>query len=176
MACSNRPSTSSFGTKSPRFIISANCLPLSVPAVTSARNKSPVLKWLNLYFSTIFSHWVPLPLPGPPKIQMIGTGLGAWKRKKCEIQSNPCPCFSSNQADENAFFSTPLLEDVCSLMSVNLLLIVRHCACFLMSFAFDLHSTHSIVYNKLATIPVAVLWSLLAPLFFDDTKITGIFI
>lgn len=59
-------------------MISDNSLPLSVPAVTSALNKSPVLKWLKPNFSTILAHCVPLPLPGPPKIQMIGTSLLAY--------------------------------------------------------------------------------------------------
>lgn len=72
IALCNKSKTSWFGTRSPRFIISANSLPLSVPDATSARNKSPVLKWLKPYFSTILAHCVPFPLPGPPKIQIIG--------------------------------------------------------------------------------------------------------
>ena len=31
----------------------------------------PEERWVNPYFSTILSHWVPLPLPGPPQTKMI---------------------------------------------------------------------------------------------------------
>mmetsp|Transcript_75238 Transcript_75238/g.151258 ORF Transcript_75238/g.151258 Transcript_75238/m.151258 type:complete len:306 (-) Transcript_75238:95-1012(-) len=34
--------------------------------VTSARSRSPALKWQNPNASTSLAHWVPLPLPGPP--------------------------------------------------------------------------------------------------------------
>lgn len=73
IAFRSKSKTSSFGTRSPRFMISDSSFPLSVPAPTSALNKSPVLKWLKPNFSTILAHCVPFPLPGPPKIHMIGT-------------------------------------------------------------------------------------------------------
>ena len=42
-------------------------LPRADPDATSARNKSPDDKWVKPYLATIFSHCVPLPLPGPPR-------------------------------------------------------------------------------------------------------------
>lgn len=45
--------------------------PVSVPAFTSARSKSPADRCVSLYLATILEHCVPLPLPGPPKTKMI---------------------------------------------------------------------------------------------------------
>ena len=47
-------------------MISVSFLPLSDPDDTSALKRSPLDKCVKPYFSTILSHWVPLPLPGPP--------------------------------------------------------------------------------------------------------------
>ena len=40
--------------------------PLGDLEATSSRSKSPDDKWVKPYLSTIRSHWVPFPLPGPP--------------------------------------------------------------------------------------------------------------
>lgn len=40
---------------------------------TSFLNKSPDDRCVNPYLATILSHWVPLPDPGPPNTQNIGT-------------------------------------------------------------------------------------------------------
>lgn len=57
------------GTNCPSFMIESIFKPISEPFATSARNKSPADKWQKPNFSTIFAHWVPLPLPGPPEIK-----------------------------------------------------------------------------------------------------------
>ena len=54
------------GTRSPFAMIAFISSALSDPELTSALNKSPVDKWQKPYFSTIFAHCVPFPLPGPP--------------------------------------------------------------------------------------------------------------
>uniref|UniRef100_A0A6B0UQ15 Putative secreted protein n=1 Tax=Ixodes ricinus TaxID=34613 RepID=A0A6B0UQ15_IXORI len=65
--------TTSKGTRSPFFMISLISLPLSVPACTSSRRRSPDEMCVKSYFFTIFMHWVPLPDPGPPKTNTTGT-------------------------------------------------------------------------------------------------------
>lgn len=55
----------------------------SEPVFTSARSRSPVERWVNPYLAMIFSHCVPLPEPGPPRIHTIGffeESTGAWKK------------------------------------------------------------------------------------------------
>lgn len=58
------------GTSSPFSIISTKFFPLGDPDLTSALRRSPVDRWVKPYFWTIFSHCVPFPEPGPPKIQI----------------------------------------------------------------------------------------------------------
>ena len=47
-------------------MMAVSSLPRSEPDATSSRSRSPDDRWVKPYFSTIFSHCVPLPLPGPP--------------------------------------------------------------------------------------------------------------
>lgn len=58
------------GTNFPSFIIAVSSWPLSDPLATSSRKRSPVEMWVNPYFWTILSHWVPFPHPGPPDNRM----------------------------------------------------------------------------------------------------------
>jgi len=46
--------------------------PFSEPDAISARRRSQALRWVNPKCLTIFAHWVPFQLPGPPvhKLQM----------------------------------------------------------------------------------------------------------
>lgn len=73
MAAAKRSSTTSLLTSPPFFIVSESSVPFGDPDWTSALNKSPVDKWAKLYFLTMRSHCVPLPHPGPPNTQIIGT-------------------------------------------------------------------------------------------------------
>lgn len=73
MAAASSSSTTSLLTSPPFDIVSWSSLPLGEPEATSARSKSPVDKCENLYLATMRSHCVPLPQPGPPSTQMIGT-------------------------------------------------------------------------------------------------------
>lgn len=41
--------------------------PYSEPDLISALRRSPALRWVKPYWSTILAHWVPFPLPGPPE-------------------------------------------------------------------------------------------------------------
>lgn len=66
----------SMGTSFPSFMICSHCCPSSEPDLTSSRNRSPADKCVWPYFATIFSHWVPLPLPGPPSTNVICTSSG----------------------------------------------------------------------------------------------------
>jgi hypothetical protein len=59
------------GTSSPFSIISVSSFPRSDPDATSALSRSPVDRWVKPYFCTILSHWVPLPLPGPPMLRHL---------------------------------------------------------------------------------------------------------
>ena len=52
-------------------MMAVSSLPLAEPEATSALSRSPVDRWVKPYFSTILSHWVPLPLPGPPRHRNI---------------------------------------------------------------------------------------------------------
>lgn len=66
------------GTNSPFCMISTRFLPLGVPAWTSALSRSPVERCVKPYFSTIRSHCVPFPEPGPPakwKVQIPSRSL-----------------------------------------------------------------------------------------------------
>ena len=85
MACFNSPTVTSWkktpfddepyhtsvhtltaGTSLPCFIISSSCFPWEVPLATSSLRRSPADRCVNPKSCTIRSHWVPLPLPGPP--------------------------------------------------------------------------------------------------------------
>merc|ERR1719199_933331 len=46
-------------------------LPRSVPAATAARRRSPAEMCSRPYFSTMSSHWVPLPEAGAPAITIF---------------------------------------------------------------------------------------------------------
>lgn len=63
------------GTRAPSFIIFTNSCPRTDPLLTSSLSKSPVEIWVNSYLATILSHKVPLPLPGPPKFNLINYNL-----------------------------------------------------------------------------------------------------
>lgn len=54
------------GTSSPRSMTAVSCWPRAEPDWTSSRSRSPDDRWVKPYLATIFSHWVPLPEPGPP--------------------------------------------------------------------------------------------------------------
>ena len=55
------------GTSSPRSIVAFKSWPRAEPDATSSRKRSPLDKWVKPYFSTMRSHCVPLPQPGPPE-------------------------------------------------------------------------------------------------------------
>lgn len=55
------------GTSSPRSIVSCIIWPCSVFLAISPRSNSPAQIWTNPNSFTILEHWVPLPLPGPPR-------------------------------------------------------------------------------------------------------------
>lgn len=61
-----RPLLLTEGTRSPRSMRSLINLLLSDSDDSSLRRSSPVERCVNPYFSTSFSHCVPLPEPGPP--------------------------------------------------------------------------------------------------------------
>lgn len=61
-----RPLLLTEGTRSPRSMRSLINLLLSDSDDSSFRRSSPVERCVNPYFSTSFSHCVPLPEPGPP--------------------------------------------------------------------------------------------------------------
>lgn len=83
IAAARSSRTTSLLTSPPFDIVSWSSLPFGDPDATSARNKSPVDRWENLYLATILSHWVPLPQPGPPSTQIIGTFESiTWKTMK----------------------------------------------------------------------------------------------
>lgn len=48
-------------------------IPIAVLFSVSFRSKSPEDMWEKPYFLEIFLHWTPLPHPGPPRTQMMGT-------------------------------------------------------------------------------------------------------
>ena len=66
MALRSRPTVVSDATILPSSITRAILRPSSEPERTSALSRSPADRWTMPYDSTSFSHWVPLPLPGPP--------------------------------------------------------------------------------------------------------------
>mmetsp|Transcript_8209 Transcript_8209/g.23571 ORF Transcript_8209/g.23571 Transcript_8209/m.23571 type:complete len:357 (+) Transcript_8209:1677-2747(+) len=66
IAAFRRPMVTPTGTSFPSFIRSAHIFPVSEPLATSARRRSPAERCLKPKSSTICSHCVPLPDPGPP--------------------------------------------------------------------------------------------------------------
>ena len=61
--------TVSVVTNWPAFMAASRAFPFSDPDATSALRRSPEDRWVKLNSATIFSHWVPLPDPGPPATQ-----------------------------------------------------------------------------------------------------------
>jgi len=68
----------SCGTSLPSFMTLSSCCPVAEPDLTSSRSRSPADRWVSLYLATMRSHWVPLPLPGPPSTKMILVPAGSW--------------------------------------------------------------------------------------------------
>ena len=66
----------SSGTSLPASIKDCARLPLSEPAATSARRRSPADTWTRPKSFAIVSHWVPLPLAGAPAITTRRGRLG----------------------------------------------------------------------------------------------------
>mmetsp|Transcript_52045 Transcript_52045/g.110589 ORF Transcript_52045/g.110589 Transcript_52045/m.110589 type:complete len:280 (-) Transcript_52045:343-1182(-) len=62
------------GTRPPLFIISSACLPMGVPAATSALRRSPLDRWTIPHSLTSRSLRRPLPEPGPPTNKIILAG------------------------------------------------------------------------------------------------------
>lgn len=87
IAAARSSRTTSLLTSPPFDIVSWSSLPFGDPEATSARNKSPVDKWENLYLATILSHCVPFPQPGPPRTQMIGTFESMTWKNRCKLIS-----------------------------------------------------------------------------------------
>ena len=86
MAFLSAPSTMGVFTSPPASMTALSSTPSWDPLATSARSRSPVLKCLYPNSLEMRSHWVPLPLPGPPRTNTrdrgpLGTGGGGGARR-----------------------------------------------------------------------------------------------
>eukprot|EP00041_Stephanoeca_diplocostata_P007098 m.97849 g.97849 ORF g.97849 m.97849 type:complete len:407 (+) comp16729_c0_seq1:482-1702(+) len=100
------------GTSSPFACNSAILFPRSDPLAASARSKSPTEKCSMAYFSAIFAHCVPFPLPGPPT-----TKITFFLPINAKSASNFFCCSSdmvadmvADEADSEDFWRLPLLK------------------------------------------------------------------
>mmetsp|Transcript_22516 Transcript_22516/g.51881 ORF Transcript_22516/g.51881 Transcript_22516/m.51881 type:complete len:204 (+) Transcript_22516:678-1289(+) len=90
------PITISSETSPPASITAFAFCPISVPAATAARSRSPVARWHRAYFSLITGACVPLPQPGGPTRMMFFLGGVSSRRLISASKSTVAMLFSAS--------------------------------------------------------------------------------